>query len=75
MGIDVRLERWIRAYPFASFPSTKRKARLSALSHCCNLQEEKTCERKNVFHFILLKGNGRELNPFSFSECNVSYQL
>lgn len=32
MEIDIKLERWIRAYIFASFPSMKRKARLSVLS-------------------------------------------
>jgi len=46
MEIYVRLGKWIRAYTSASFPSTKSKARLSALSQCCNLQEEIVCKSK-----------------------------
>lgn len=56
-GIHVGLERWIRAYTSASFPSTERKARLSALSQC----RKKDCVKAKKEKYILFYLAKRQL--------------
>lgn len=56
MEMDGKLARWIRAYIFASFCASERKAKGPSY-WCCNIKEE-----------VAPKGQGEKCIPFSLAQ-------